>query len=485
MKLSDVDRKTQWLGFIISIFFLKILIFCLDPLPRFYLGDSRTFILSALFNYIPPDRSFIYAYVIKFIAVPSHSLTSLIILQVTSSALASILLAYILVKFFSTSPGLAFLCGIFCSLDPLQLIYERFVLTECLTLLMFVIYLILIFHYLKRHTILFIALVQIVGTVLVSFRMSFLPLVLINSVLLPLLIIPELGHRYSVKYKPLKRFLQHMLSKRLFIGAVVMHLVASVVLTFSLHSAYKSLNGFLSHKPSAYIYESGFVLLSAWAPIINPVDFPRPDIVNNVFGHLKYDLSNRKNRDLHRWADGGLIENIKHSMDFFEADRLAKETALNTLKRDPLGVVSLSILTFMDYYDLEVLKGMMQCELGSYMPLSDYGFDKALLDHFGISPEHLPYLSTFTSRYYFAAWPWYLLLPCMPFLAFVALIVCEKETRKYSFVVFLSSSLIIAVVCSLTSALVIRFLHAIGWLSFLVIGQMLDRAIKKWGPLEN
>jgi hypothetical protein len=483
MKLSNEDRKTQWLIFIISIFFLKILIFCLDPLPKFFLGDSRTFILSALLNYIPPDRSFIYAYVIKFIAVPSHSLTSLIILQVTTSALASILLAYVLVKFFSTSPSLAFLCGLLCSLDPLQLIYERFVLTECLALFVFVIYLILVFHYLKLPRLLIIALVQIVGTVLIGFRLSFLPLVLINSILLPLLIIPELGRRYSVKFKPLTGCFWHMLSKRSFIGVFAMHLVASVVLTLSLHSAYKSLNGFLSHKPPAYLYESGFFLLTAWAPVINPVDFPRPDIVNNVFGQLKYDLSDRKNRGFQRWVDGGLIENIKHSVDFLEADRLARATAINALKRDPLGLASLSLLTFKDYFDTEMIHRIMHWELKNYMPLSDYGFDKSLLDHFGISPEHLPYLRTLTSRYYFAAWPWYLLLPCMPFLAFVALLVCGKEIRKYSFVVFLSSFFIIAVASSLTSGIWIRYLHAIGWLSFLVIGQLLDRTIKKWGSL--
>jgi hypothetical protein len=479
MKLFNEDKKTQWLLFIISIFFLKILIFCLDPLPMFFLGDSRTFILSAFFNYIPPDRSFVYGYVIKFIALPSYSLTALIILQVTSSALASILLSYILVKFFSARTSLAFICGMLCSLEPLQLIYERFVLTECLTLFIFVVYLILILHYLNLPKIFLIALVQIVGTVLISFRMSFLPLVIVNSVLLPLLIIPALAHRYSVRLCPLTRCFLHMLSERSFIGAVTIHLIASVVLTFSLHSAYKSLNGFLSHKPPAYVYESGFVLLSAWAPIVNPVDFTRPDIVGKAFGHLKYDLSDRKNRDFHHWADGGLIENIKHSVDFLEADQIAKETALNALKRDPLGIIHLSLLTFKDYFDLEFMRSIMHCEMGNYMPLSDYGFDKVLLDYFGLSPEHLPYAKTLRNRYYFAAWPWFLLLPCIPFLAFATLLVCGKETRKYSFIVFLSSFFIVTVACSLTSALWVRFLHAIGWLSFLVIGQLLDRVIKK------
>lgn len=105
-----------WLSLILSTFCIKLLIFCIDPLPMFFLGDSASYINTSLTGWIPPDRSFVYGFIIKLVAVAAHSLTSLIILQVFTSGVNAIAIAYILQKFFSSNSKIAFLCGIFCAI---------------------------------------------------------------------------------------------------------------------------------------------------------------------------------------------------------------------------------------------------------------------------------------------------------------------------------------------------------------------------------
>ena len=208
-KMDFSNKKvdiTHWLYFIILIFGLKFLIFCIDPLPMFYLGDSQSYIDIALTHWRPPDRSFFYGFVIKLIAVSAHSLTSLISLQVFTSGLNAILLSYALIRFFSVRPRIAFLLGLICALEPLQLMYERYIMTEAISLFLFAVYMVLVFHYLKYHRLIFLALIQIVGTGLIGFRLSFLPIVLINTVILPLLITPAIGTEYAVKLLPFQEF---------------------------------------------------------------------------------------------------------------------------------------------------------------------------------------------------------------------------------------------------------------------------------------
>lgn len=254
---KEVDG-IHWLIFFIVIFSLKYLIFCIDPLPMFFLGDSHSYIATSLTGWIPPDRSFIYGYVIRLTAVAAHSLTTLVAVQVFTSGLSAILVAYALIKFFSVTPFLAFSMGFLCAVEPLQLMYERYVMTETLALFLFAVYMVFIFHYIKRPTIILMSLVQIIGTALISFRLSFLPLVLINAFILPFLAIPVFKKKYSLKWLTNRDFLHNLSSHRLVIKIIALHLLVSIGLTYSLHLGYKHLNGFLSHNPPAYHYASGF-----------------------------------------------------------------------------------------------------------------------------------------------------------------------------------------------------------------------------------
>ena len=463
---------SHWFHFVLIIMGLKFLIFCIDPLPMFFLGDSWSYISTALTDWIPPDRSFVYGFLIKVIAVSAHSLTSLVSAQLLASGINSILITYILQKFFSVSPRIAFPLGIISALEPLQLLYERYIMTEAFSLFSFAIFVLLIFHYLKKANILLLFLVQISGTVLISFRLSFLPVVIVNSILLPFLAIPVLINKYDIKSR-LSNASMKISAYRPLIAALAIHLIVSAGATYFLHAGYKQLNGFLSQKPPAYQYQTGMFLLANWAPVIKPVDLTRADITDMVFSDLKFDLADRHRRALQHWLPGGIVSRIKEAIpDDIEAERVARETAFNALKRDPLGVASIAIYTFFDFWNLDFLSYGLEANLGD-KALSEEMLE-AIRNNFSLAADKLPSLITFTKQYYLFAWPWYLFVLCCPFFALGCLAGSKRDARAYCFILFLYSSIIVTVICALSEGPTLRFLHALAWLSFICIGILIS-----------
>jgi len=92
-----------------------------------------------------------------------------------------------LAKHLHVATPLAFAAGILCALEPIQLLYERYVMAEAVSLFVFALYLVAIFRYLQQPRLTMLSLVQLLGVTAVSLRLSFLPVVLVNAGGLPLL----------------------------------------------------------------------------------------------------------------------------------------------------------------------------------------------------------------------------------------------------------------------------------------------------------
>ena len=473
------DRIVFWFSLILIIFVIKLLIFCIDPLPMFIMGDSHSYINTALGGGIPPDRSFTYGYFIRFTAVAAHSLDTLILIQVMMSGLNAIFLAYILNRFFLIQPMLSFFFGILCAVEPLQLLYERYVMTEALSLFLFVIYLLFIFLYLEKPRLLFLLVISILGTAVISVRLSFLPDVLVNSVILPFIAIPAICKSYSIDCKSLRSYLSNIFSHRKVSFNLTLHIFLSLGLTFSFHYAYKNLNGYLSEKPPAYQYQSGFFLITSFAPIIEPIDFPNTELADKVFGNLKYNLKDYRMRRVQHWNPGGLVEVMNRFIpDSLEADRIAKDTVINSLRRNPFGLLEIVKRGFLDYWDMNYLKVYIKGDIDD-RALPDFMLVK-LRNYFSLYADDLPFFKTLTNKYYFFAWPWYLSLLCLPFVSLIVLFICNRNVRKNVLIVFIAATTIVAISCTLIERPTIRYLHPLGWLAFIVIGVLLDRILKRF-----
>ena len=479
--LSPNDIKNdanKWLAFIILVFVVKFFIFFVDPLPMFVMGDSHSYITTSLTGSIPPDRSFAYGYFIRFTALAAHSLDSLILAQIMMSGLNAILLAYILSRFFLIPPMLSFLFGILCSVEPLQLLYERYVMTEALSLFLFVLYLLFVLFYLEKPHLLFILLISILGTAVISVRLSFLPNILVNSVLLPIVAAPAICRSYSIHCESLRSYLGNIFSHKKVFFNLAMHISISIGLTMSFHYAYKDLNGYLSGKPPAYQYQSGFFLLTSFAPIIEPADFPDKVIADKVFENLKYDLKDYHVRSALHWNQGGLVDVMNRFIpDSSEADRIAKDMVMHSLRRNPFGLLEIAKKGFFDYWDMDYLRLCIEIDRDG-RALPDYMLIK-LRKYFGLYADDLPFLRTFTNKYYFSAWPWYLFLLCLPLFTLAVLFICRRNLRKHILIFFISSAMVVAISCILIERPTIRYLHPLGWMSFIVIGSFINEILTR------
>jgi hypothetical protein len=462
-----------WMISMPLVFLVKFLLFAADPQPGLFLGDSLCYLATALEGWAPPDRSFTYGYVIRLTAVLGNSLTSLVAFQVLASAATAVLLVYTLEKYFAVNSITALVFGILCAIEPIQLLYERFVMTECLSLFVFALYLVSIFKYLQTPSLRGLFLVQLAGVILITLRVSFLPIVLLCTVAAPLLTANTFVKKAELLWPPFKISGKYAIPRsRLPICIIGIHLLASVGLTFILHTGYKQIYSNLSGGPPSYNLKNGYFLLSAWTPVVEPADFPYPDMRAEIFNNLAFDLKDRAMRVNHMFDEGGLVEKISMALPDPTGNKAAQETAMNALKRDPTGVLNLSFRTFLDFFNLDILREKIINDLGMdiTIPSRDYFEQKFFLSVRGLST-----LPTLTKTYYRNAIPWYWLLLFSPIICSVALLTADRMKRCFLLVVCIAAACSAGTTFALSPFPIVRYLHPLTWLTFLAAGILAER----------
>ena len=478
MKPAEFGSVTMSWGVIfLLVATMEGLLYFLDPLPMFFMGDSASYIKTALTGWIPPDRSFLYGYIVRWVSLPTRSLSSLVGLQVAIGVATTFLAAYLLVRYFGISRRWALLVGALYAAEPMHLMYERYIMTETLSLGMFAFGMTVAFRYIGRPRFSTMFLFHLLGIATVALRLIFLPAVLSMGILLPILAIP--AFRNSVQAgkrmpKTERKRWAGMLSPRWMAG---ISLAFSMAMFLILHGGYKTLNGALSGRPPAYQYENGFFLLADWGPVLRRVDLPFPEKADAVFDGLRYDLSDRNTRGSQRWGPGGLISNLRAAIpNSAEANRIASQTAMNALRRDPFGVAALGALTFADYWDIGTLRAGILVDRGDGRELPE-DFLYALKIVYGLEARLLPHTETLTKWYYLHAWPWYLFLLCLPVPAFFAVCVCDHRNRPFLVLLLTVTCATVIMACLLVERPTVRYLQPLGWMAFLVIPPLVENCM--------
>ena len=296
---SSFFTDAHWWLFCFLILALKFLLLGLDPLPQLFMGDSGSYLLTAVSGWIPPDRSFLYGYVIRWSSLGTGSLTSLLILQAFLATVTAILVALICRCIFGLTSGLSYLFGVLCSLDPLQLVWERYVMTETVSLFFYVFALFFSFLYLKQQRLWQLAIVQILSMFAIGFRMSYLLVAQISVVLLPLIaFFPEIRAAF--------RKHSSTLLKVSGLKSAGLHLAFSVLFMFLLQQGYRQLNGRLASREPALLHNTGLSVLTTWAPVLKPTDSPDPRLSELIARGDQFRLNDVWSRDGQLYSPGGL-----------------------------------------------------------------------------------------------------------------------------------------------------------------------------------
>src|SRR4029077_5181719 len=253
-----------WWLFCALVLAIKLLLLWLDPTPKLFMGDSWSYIHTALIGSIPRDRSYFYGYLVRWLALWPHSFAPLLVFQALASGATAIVFALICSRLFRMSNRISFVFGLICALDPCQLVWERYVMTETFSLFVYVLVLYWSLLYLRDRRIWHLAVVQAFSVVLIGFRMSYLLVVLACTILLPLIAF-ALAPMRAVRNQSNPRRLSPLTTG-------FAHVVASLAIMLLMHGAYKEVYGKLSKRESAYLHDSGAHLVSVWAPVLEPSD---------------------------------------------------------------------------------------------------------------------------------------------------------------------------------------------------------------------
>ena len=470
------ERDFGWAVYIVGLLCIKVTVFVMDPIPKFFFGDSAWYIGTAFTDLMPMDRSFTYGYLIKLLTLGSKSFTLLIASQVLASTASAILLAYALKKYFSINSAVAYVLGIVCAIEPIQMLYEREVMTEAFSLFCFALYMVSAFEYLSSRKLKTLCLVQLLGAALISLRLSFLPIISVNTAVLPVL---ASFARFRKKDPD-----AHVNGSGASAGPGILHfpgvhLLIAVCLATILHTGYTQIFSKLSGYPPGYGAASGYFLVSIWAPCIEPVDFPYPELRTAVFGNLIYDRKDRFKRNQQLFASGGLVNTICRAVPGPAGNQAATKTAINALKRDPMAIAMLSFRTFGDYFNIEVLRE----EIINDLAMDDdeiqlYRECQETFGQYARFPDQVGGLQamTLTKSYYKAAVPWYWFLIFAPILCTLAFFRTKDPlTRIMMIEISLATFICVAIACFITVFPVVRYLHPVSWMVIFPLACLLSR----------
>lgn len=431
------------------------------------MGDSGSYLATAYRNYIPPDRSFVYGYLLKAIALWPHSLLTVVQTQVAISAASCSVLAWLLVRHLRLPLLPAAILAALCAVEPLQLLSERYVLTEAGTTLLFSLSIWTAFSYHENGRLWLLPVTALLGAMLISFRVAYLPFVLASSVLIPLL-----SPRARAAIQAARRRRASTWRAWMPIAlSLVLSVVVSQVALREYRILYRSI--FNARLWPAYIYHDGYFLLSDFAPLVAPEDYPIARDRSWVFSRIKVPLGDRRLREQQHWFSDGICQVIKRvpGQGEYRGNRMARLTALHAIRRAPLRAIDLVLASASDYFDVEYLRQSIALDQGSGLRLSPANAER-IQQLFGFAPTSEDD-NSMVRRWSRLAWPWYIALLVVPGVYVAALLLLWRRARTIDWYLALPATLIVFTSTVLVGRPTVRYETTLAWLAFLIAGRML------------
>jgi hypothetical protein len=317
----------------------KLGVLLLDDRVRVFMGDSATYLWSAVALQIPSDRSFTYPLLIRFTAGASGSIMTLLWVQSLCGVATSLMVYGILRHAFAVLPRSAAVAALLVALDPSQLFYERMVMTESVSTCVLVASLCAAFAYLRCRQARYLGLCIGLGLVLASLRVGLVP--------------------FALALGPAAVLLAYRNGS---IRACTRPFLLAVIATWACHSAYQHAYGALTHSHPGYIHDGGFFRLGLVAPLVTRASFEGTGLDPSVLDEVKIPLDDPHLREAQIWQAGGLIDVLKQRGGP-RAYRIATRLASNAIKSDPIGVVRLGLQTLCEYFNTNYYRVRLMSDL--------------------------------------------------------------------------------------------------------------------------
>jgi hypothetical protein len=260
-----------------------------------------------------------------------------------------------------------------------------------------------------------------------------------------------------------------------------MHVAASIAMMFVMHGAYKYANGWLSNREPGYLYDTGAHLAAVWAPALEPSDASDPRFGEIIGNGQQFKIKDLRSRNGQQYRPGLLMHRWREiEKDPRKNDLVARETAINALRRRPLEIVGLAVKTYMEYWNPDIIWSYARVDLG-YGELSDDQI-KMLAEKFGFqTAKHLPTLPlSLLQQYFLAALSYYFIVIVSPLVC--AFAIWLSRDRVFTLLLFAHASILMVVVTVLSPQPCIRYLQPVSLLTLLSIAICADGLARRARP---
>ncbi len=335
--------------FVATSLLLKLALLLVDPQPRFYLGDSESYLATSLTGHIPRDRSWLYGFFAVGVTKASHGLGALLGLKTLAGVWVSASVGALATLRFGVSRRLGGILVIATSLEPMALYYERSVLTESFGLAFFWSATILLLRMADHPT--FVGAVGLASATLlaVALRTAFVPHAL-------MVVVTCLGLAFGAWTR----------------SAPCRAELTAVVLVLVGLRGYAMVSGALVHTEPAINPRSGAFLAGLFAPILQATDFDGLGLRDPAALLAAARTQEPWRRNEQTFNDDGLFALIEREVgDWRSANRITREAAGHAVRRDPRGALRLTWANGRAYLDESLYRLQFPIDAGLVLPIPE------------------------------------------------------------------------------------------------------------------
>lgn len=412
-----------------------------DPTMRLFMGDSGSYLHSAMTGWKPPDRSFTYGWLLQHSALRFASHWGVLVMQAAFGVAGCLLLTGTL-RCLNVRPFWAALAGLALAIEPSQLLYERMLMAESAGTLALVASVTLLMAYAQSGRFEWMVSGTVAGIIAISFRISLLPVILGLAATVPLVAAWRSPER----------------PKR---SRVLLHLGATLAVTALIHGGYMQFFRAGDDGKATYLPAEGMMRVGLVAPLIRPEHFHGTGVPASVLAQATPSAADPLNREAQIWSATGLYAQISAHSD--DPERVARVVTARALRDAPLRLVEMGLDNAADYFDPLMREPRIQDDLGRRPP--DDLMQVDLKQQLGYDAQGVAASDSWVTHWFQAGAGWMVgnLLFLVPLSLLTAALHWRRRTRPAVLVLGLASWGLVASLVLFTHVPSLRYLHPLPW----------------------
>jgi hypothetical protein len=331
---------------------LRAILLMFDRQPRFFLGDSESYLYTARGVWIPWDRSWLYGFAINALLRATHTLTSLVIVQSLLGAAVCTGVA-VLCRAMGVRRWLCAAVLLVASVEPLLLYYDRSVMTETpATLCIWGAVACAAMSLVHPRAGAWLGAVAFFCLGAISLRTALAPL----AALVPATLVVLALARRRADPREARRVLGPIA-----LGAVVAAGAAG----------YATATGELIGSDPALNPRGGYFLLGVTAPILDPADFAGTGVRDPAALLRRTNSSDTRLRNSQVFSPGGIALELEAELgDWRKVSKVGSMASRRAVLRDPLGFARLVLMNTAQYLSPAEHEAAFATQAGIDRPLS-------------------------------------------------------------------------------------------------------------------